>query len=508
MTRAKGESYNALMLEEDEVHLKPFLGLRPGVWLSVIYGAAILLILFFILIFPGLSRPGSVIVVKTEPWGAAVRLDGVYRGTAPCEFFVPQGDHTLELVLPGFESRKIEGPVPGRIFFSLIFPRYVRLTETLKIDKPLAALRDAAADYAAWTFAGEPTPAYQIPLSLSEGAYRMGPTLANSEDHVAADELLQAAAAFAVTKASLRDLIRAKTLIDNGGLSPSPLSLGRSAADILAWLSANPGAAVWLAETLPQEASVLVINSAWYEQQIVGPFLTETAASPSAGTDLTGSILGRNFSAGGLNFREIPGGTLARPAAFPRNQAVETFFLSETETSPAAFAAFLSANPKWRLDNLPELMEQGLVTTDYLAGSVDYSANTNANSAGIGAVSWYAASAYCQWLTTQLPPSMAAWEVRLPTEAEWEYAAKLPDGLSGSGGGLWEWCANPYTPLNFSALSAEAAEYLGSPERPVRGGSRINAGAPVNPETRGSLPPASCSPFVSFRPVIALRGNR
>ncbi|GHV15220.1 hypothetical protein FACS189491_12120 [Spirochaetia bacterium] len=167
------------MNEEDEVHLKPFLGLRPGIWLSIIYSAAILLILFFVLMYPGLSRPGSVVSVKAEPRGAAVRLDGVYMGTAPCEFFVPQGNHTLEIVLPGFESRKIERLIPGRIFFSLIFPRRISLTETLAANNPIGVLRDSAADYAAWTFAGEPTPSYQIPLSLSEGAYRIGPSLAN-----------------------------------------------------------------------------------------------------------------------------------------------------------------------------------------------------------------------------------------------------------------------------------------------------------------------------------------
>ncbi|GHV93581.1 hypothetical protein AGMMS50268_40840 [Spirochaetia bacterium] len=506
----------ALMLKEDEVHLKPLLGLRPGIWLSIIYSILILLILFFLLIFPGLARPGSLVSAKSEPWGAAVRLDGVYMGTAPCEFFVPRGDHTLEIVLPGFESRKIEGEIPGRLFFSLFFPNRVSIKETLTVRDPLAVLKDSAAEYTAWTFAGEPTPAYQIPLSLSEGAYRAGPALTNPEDRAAAGELLNAAAAFAITRAGLRDLIRAKALINNGGLSPSPLSLCRSAQDILVWLSASPGTALWLAETLPPEASAQAADSSWLVRQLSSGtgLLAETSPDPGSGP-----VPGRSFSAGGLTFWEIPAGTLARPSDFPRNTAIEAFFLCETEISPAAYAAFLGANPKWRRENLGELVEQGLASPDYLADYLpDNGGVSGANSAGIGAVPWYAAQAYCQWLTDQLPPSMAGWEVRLPREFEWEYAAKLLLGQDGTKppppnftallGGSWEWCANPYAPLDFLPVSAAAAESLGSPERPVRGGARVNPGASVNAETRGSLPPLTCSPFVSFRPAIALRGNR
>jgi hypothetical protein len=505
------------MLEEDEVHLKPLLGLRPGVWLSVIYSIAILIILFFLILFPGLARPGSVVSVKSEPWGAAVRLDGVYMGTAPCEFFVPRGDHALELVLPGFESRKIDERIPGRLFFSLFFPRRIGLKETLAVGAPLAVLRDAAADYAAWAFAGEPTPAYQIPLSLSEGAYRSGPSLTSPRDSEAASELLAAAAAFAVTRAGLRDLIRAKALIDNGGLSPSPLTLCRTAQEILAWLSASPGTSQWLADTLPPEASALIAKSPWPAGQNapipLGGASPVVSASPSprSGNPAAGAAVGRLFSAEGLNFREIPGGPLVRSPNFTRGRDVEAFFLCETEISPEAFEAFLAENPKWHPDNIGALIEQGLVNQDYLAG-VGGASEKNSDGEAV-AVSWYAAQAYCRWLTARLPPSMAAWEARLPDEAEWEYAAKLilgskpqPEGFSGLMGGAWEWCANPYAPLNFLPVS-DAAEYIGSPERPVRGGSRINPSASVNAETRGSLPPWACSPFVSFRPVIALRGN-
>jgi hypothetical protein len=493
---------------EDQVRLKPILGLKPGIYLAVIYAAVLLVILFFMLIYPGIVRSGSVIILKTEPVGAALRVDGVYRGTAPENVFISKGVHVLELILPGFITERIECEIPGRLFASVLFPRRYPLEVTLTTADPEAVFITAARDYADWTFGGEPTAVWQVPLSLSEGAYRAGGRQP--------EELLKASARFAVTGAALRDLIRAKTITDNGGLPPSPLSLTRSATDIMSFLSENPGGAVWLAETLPPESAALVTSSSWYQKQLAlsAAIGVQESLAPPPGSEPAASLVppARRLSVGGLSFTGMAGGTLVQGEPFPFTVPIRGFMISENEVPASVFTDFLEANPQWRPDQREALASEELVTGNYLVD--DGSAVGRTDDISVTSISWYAAQAFCGWLGEQLPSSMNAYELRLPTEAEWEYAAKSVRRWKASGDaaeirnmedGAWEWCYDPYAPLAFIDAPG-AVTAIGSPERAVRGGSRLNSAGSITPETRASLPPAFCSPFVSFRVVIAEKG--
>ncbi|MDR1147682.1 MAG: SUMF1/EgtB/PvdO family nonheme iron enzyme [Spirochaetaceae bacterium] len=496
---------------QDKVRLSPVLGLRPGVYLTCIYSLAIIIILFFLLVFPGIIRRGSLVTISSEPYGAAVRVDDVFFDAAPCAIFVEEGRRRFDIVMPGFEDFSTEADVGAGIFASLFFPRCLSIHAELKESAPLAALTIGAKEAAAWSFTGESAGTYQTPLSLSEGAYRSAPL-----DESVADEILRAAARFTSTRGFLKDLLRAKFFVDNAGRSPSPIKALQSIAKIIAFMSGNPDFTVAAAALLEENAEAL-LESEWYKKNIIGAVFPLQTARQIQLQSRREARFGGNLFAGGVQFVEVEDGIFDAAEAFNHETPVRRYYIAANEISDSEWESFLSENPEWRVENTAQLMEKDFVDQLYLVKSDDgaYPAPT------VSGVSWFAAEAYCRWLSTKLQGQFSGWTVRLPTEIEWEYAAKSAvKGLDGGritkmvlkqngddtesfGLGLWEWCADPFVPLYFVKADAASIALVDSPKRSVRGGSWVNQSGTVTPETRGGLTPSSCSPFVSFRPVIA-----
>jgi formylglycine-generating enzyme required for sulfatase activity len=477
------------ILAEDEVRLGPVFGVRPGVYVSAFFALALAAALFFLLVFPSLTNPGSVVSFRSEPFGAAVYVDGVYAGQSPCDVFVAKGDHEVMLAMGGFHAGTAAITVKNRRPAAWLRREEVQLT--LEEESPNAALLAGAREFAAWSFTPEPVEVYQIPLVLSEGAYRSGTGMDGEAARSQARDILAGAVRFARSRAGMKDLVRAFMLSGNAGNAPSPLSFVPSAKDALLFLQDNPEAAAWLAAVLPANARNTVTNSAWYEAANLAADAAETMKTMDTANAMAGAP--RQITAGAVAFVQIN----------------DDLWVARTPVTAAGFALFTEANPAWRGENAEALAERGLATADYLAGVED----TRYPAPAVSGVSWYAAEAYCRWLTDRLPASLlssgssgSGWKAALPTEAQWKELS-LVSAVSGVGS-IWEWCADPYAP--FPAFQADPViiEEIGSPEKLVRGASWVKP--PLERErqqyireTRGSVPPESSTPFVSFRPVLA-----
>ena len=109
----------------------------------------------------------------------------------------------------------------------------------------------------------------------------------------------------------------------------------------------------------------------------------------------------------------IPAGVY-RPAFKSKTDATEVrvkaFHLDVTPVSNGDFLKFVRANPRWLRSNVKRIFADEFYLKDWAS---DLELGTNAlPGAPVTCVSWFAAKAYAQWQGK-----------RLPTTAEWEYAA-------------------------------------------------------------------------------------
>jgi iron(II)-dependent oxidoreductase len=526
-----------------EVHLKkPFLGMRPGVYLTVLYALLALAVLFFLFFYKGLRDRGVYLRVISSPPGAAVSVDGQYAGSTPCEILVKKGTRRIVVSRPYFQAMTLEDDFSGPIFGTLFVRPRRRWDPKLQIAD-LQGLTSAALQ----DFAANP----HIPEILEQtAAAALTAGSGEAQDHLSA--FLDKAKFFVSSPLQYKYFQDAYSLLQPTTADLAADELTARIRDLASEGGRFDNVLFWLALVLPEEASRSLQASASYQDFARG-YQEELRALVSRLRSQTAAGIGPALRIEGLAFRTVPAGTLlagsleeTSAAYLPHPVPMTSFLASETEVPNRLYARFLAENPEWRKQNAAALAQQGRVDDAYLSNWTEQGLPAGEEELPVTNVSYFAAQAFCRWLSGRLPSSLAGYEARLPSEAEWEWAARgglvgspypqgakpltevffepgiagprpagssAPNGygLRDTSGNVWEWCSDWFSPVAYLFSSRDAAgnsperssEIPFGAEKAVRGGSWANEKELVKLHSRASQPPSWCTPYLGFRVVLA-----
>mgnify|MGYP006274021895 CR=1 FL=1 len=530
---------------EDEaiVQLRPIFGVEPPQYLPWIYGGVLAIILFALLFLPGIVNPGAEVTFTSQPDGASVYLEGTRIGATPLATFVEAGPREVRISKPFHapETRNIR--VSRRLFGSLFVPKKQEVAVTLSLRDGAALVNDAAQRFSAWSLAGDQHAQYQYPPVISEAvqtAYAAG----TDAGHALSGTMLERAMADVHTTAMLKDYARAFLIDASRGSALNPFGVARAARRTAEEMDARPALSHALAAALPEEMAETFRANPWFDEFTSG-YVTGYIPYTSESSGQNGLAL---ETIAGYRFVRIPEGTfvqgldqsgspLISPPRYqpPIVRRVGSFMILDREVTRRLFRQFITEDSPWHPNRTRELRSAGLVADEYLSW---FTEDPSQDARPATHVSYPAAEAFAEWFQSRLPPAYEGADVRLPTEAEWEWAARAAaaapeDAVFRGGaegpraltvdrapgapvadllGNVWEWTSSWYHPASYAAAEREAPDtrivtdafFAGRPgdHRVVRGGSWVNPPRSVGVVTRGSQPPEASTSFLGFRIVI------
>jgi formylglycine-generating enzyme required for sulfatase activity len=535
------------IMEVSPVRLKPVFGMAPGLYLSLLYAFLLLTLLFFALVFPGLKKNGSLVSFESTPSASAVYMDGRYLGSTPFTTFVERGTPTFTFKKAFFETAKIEKRIGGRIFASLLFPRRTSIKTGLALEDLPGYLNNRFRQASNWGLAGGFFERYPYPERGSQAAREILTALQSTGDRRIPQELYNFSYMF------INNINSKELLEDAFGLFAILEAARRGNAipnsekhDIsLESLTSLPFSSSVDMDLFKLYLRVLSISDEPISNTAVSALSSRIASLPFRETYESSSsktplrVRDHLFVPLGLS-GPVPVGNegldpesetidLDGLSSFPHLEEIKAIYMDSSEVSRSQFLRFAEENNRWSRQNMPDLVEEQLVTDEYLSFLDDEGSDMGLP---VTHVSWYAAQAYCSWLTDKLPPELKdTYYVRLPSEAEWEATDRLNGrtasvfadtgftaprvadytrsgrlGLVDMRGNVWEWCENWFFPSDvLDGVYGPGLAGFDGVEKSIRGGSWVNSEREIAFWTRASQPPQWCSPFTGFRVVLAPR---
>lgn len=467
------------------VRLKSVKGISPAVYIPVFYGFLLFLLLFSIMVLPGLVFYGTEMEITTTPPGASVLIDGERAGFTPLTLKIPAGKKIITVNKGWFRAESETRIIKGRLFFSLFFPE----TESVHLNlespgKERELLENAYREQSRWSLVPAYTERFPAPSIMKEAVRDSLIAYPESSPHI--EEYLKASLRHVTSEQMLKDYLEALILYSSEGQILTPSGVAKALSFIDELIKEYPDFYSFLTYTLPPELSQKMEEEVWYRNWL-GEKMKRINKQSEFSEEKT-----KDIQVGPFNFIHIPASEflLLGTRRFATAAKSSEFYMASRLVSREEYSLFLKENPYWQKENLKTLIKDNRVDENYLKeDDSDY----------ITSVSWYAAKAWCQWATDyyDIPEG---YRMVLPTEKMW-YSAAVKKDINDIFT-AWQWTSTAYSPVdcflsdregNRPEPFSEEAGYT------VKGGNLYVDNAVEN---RGGQEASWCTPFLSFRPVL------
>ena len=463
--------------EVEPVKLKPFHGIRPGVYIIIIWALIILLLAFVLFVLPGLVSNTSYVTFNEPVVGSGVYEDGIYLGSATDGVYkTTGGNHKYTFTYEGEEYGEVESKVKRKVFFTLF-------SHKPQLIVPERSYNDEVKEKVVSAFIRDVT-SYSAVISAPDTFHYPSIFSAFASNSV---------------EMSIKD-VRDAWLLALSHISSSSLYEDYKVGKEILLKSGI------LFETEESKELEYYIDALFngekvtLEKSMENNILLPTKDGDFFHYEPTTVEMGYSTTL-----------TVESAKEAPVKVEVYDFSIARNLVTEHDWALFVEENPKWSKDNLETLVEEGLVDSNYLKG-ITLSPYIN-SIRPIRNISYYAASAYVEWKSGK-----DGVIYHIPTEKEWytasfstkdkEYVTSLvyvennPTTPTAMLGLLWEFTSTPFIPLSritdYDKINNLGNMY-GYDDVIVKGGSYVSDPSSISIDTVGITSKSTCSEFCGLR---------
>ncbi|MCP5514329.1 MAG: SUMF1/EgtB/PvdO family nonheme iron enzyme [Spirochaetales bacterium] len=498
-----------------KVKLKSFMGISPGIYLTIIYAAFLALLIFSILFLPGLMKKGTRVYFSTSPEGAAVLVNNEYAGSTPFNGFLPAGMNDVVFKKPGFNDIGEVINAKGYVFATIFKKPELEIHKKLDISDYRELYEFVLDDYLRWASIEDFHESYQPEMLISKTLSMLEN---GGKESTLTEPFLEKCFKNITKEYLLGDFIRGLYLFTNSNNPLLPYDLMEMAAFASDKFSKNPGYLIHLLSIITKSGNDK-LSASLHIADLIKEIEEKRNLALNNKKQFAYDSLKNGFENRTIlsaSYRKIPKGTyiVGNPDdsentikdTAPSPQLLLDFneyFISTEKVTNRQYLEFIKEKPFWNKKNLTELTGKNLVDTKYLEHWPEFLPLEKEMDKPVTNISYFASEAYCDWLTEKLKNRSLNYTAVIPDEYMWEAASLTQNAL-------WDWCSNWYNTADYinpeqylnTLKSPSGNPYLKGIEKSLRGGRGIDEQDKINLWTRASQPPYWCTPFTGFRTAL------